>query len=89
MKLKGNNNRSKSNKVGINGDKEKRTNKGKSNQEAHFIREQVTFQPKSDTINYYDPLRIQKVTKEVTINQLSQQISTLTQMMKRNTMEQY
>jgi hypothetical protein len=54
-KFKGNNDSSKGDKAKTNGDK-KTTIKGKSNQEAHFIREQVTLQPKADTINYYDPI---------------------------------
>ncbi len=40
------------------------TFKGKSNQEAHFIWEQVTFQPQADTINYYDPLENSESDKE-------------------------
>jgi hypothetical protein len=67
----------------------KTTFKGKSSQEAHFIQEQVTFQPKADTINYYDPLENSESDREVTISQRSQQISTSTPMMMKNTMEQY
>jgi hypothetical protein len=32
------------------------TIKEKSNQEAHFTHEPVSFQPKADTFHYYDPL---------------------------------
>jgi hypothetical protein len=48
-KFKGNNDSSKGDKAKSDGNK-KTTFKGKSNQKAHFIQEQVTFQPKADTI---------------------------------------
>jgi hypothetical protein len=54
-KFKGNNNSSKAEKAKTDDDK-KTTIKGKYNQKAHFICEQDTFQPKADTVNYYDPL---------------------------------
>jgi hypothetical protein len=62
-KFKGNNNNSKNDKAKSDGDM-KMTIKGKSNQEAHFIQEQVTFQPKVDTINYHDPLENSESDKE-------------------------
>jgi hypothetical protein len=66
--FKWNSNNSKGDKAKSDGDK-KMTFKGKSNQEAHFIQGQVTFQPKADTINYYDPLwRIEKMIEKVTIS---------------------
>ena len=59
IRFKGNNDSSKGDKAKSDGDKQM-TFKRTSNQEAHFIQEQVTFQPKADTINYKTLWRIHK-----------------------------